>query len=664
MGDFSTLGIFAHANAGKTTITEHLLYNMGTISKIGRVDSGNTVTDSMSIERERGISVKASVVSFELGNRTIHLIDTPGHVDFSAEVERSISILDGAVLVISGVGGLEAQTYMIWNALMKKKVPVVIFVNKMDRAGADYSRVIRQLKTLLPAKIITLKQIHHNQDGTFEPEDSSIENLVEELSLVDECLLQRYVQGQEITDEYIKTRVKILAQSGKMYPIIGGSALSGIGIIDLIDCINECLPSYKKMDNEPFSAFVYSLKEDGSGKNAYIKVLSGSLSTRDSICTSTGTMKKVKKISVHIGAQLAPTDSISSGELAVIGGLDVRCGQLIGEEYEFNEYVAFVRPLLSMEVIPCEQGNVIRIMEALKILNEEDPYLNLTYNENTHSIYVSLMGDLQSQIIESQLYERFGVKVRLENPTVIHKEVPMITARAKATYTTVSGIEIEVKPLDTGSGFVFKSKVSSDFLHIKYQRQAERLIRYYSKQGLYGWELTDIEVSIVGGQFDSMGSDPMHFNIITPLALFRCLKQANIKVMEPVSKYTIIAPEQYLNYIVKSLSNKKSVFDVNKTSNSMVTIEGEAPLSVMLEYSIELSKITSGRGSLSTVLSRYAMSLNQGTEKVYVGPDPRNEVRFVINDMKASLEPLDKTLMKKKKESRSKFRRRQREKRV
>ena len=215
------------------------------------------------------------------------------------------------------------------------------------------------------------------------------------------------------------------------------------------------------------------------------------------------------------GSKLTPVDTASSGDIVIINVLDVKCGELIGETKELNNYISFVNPLLTMEIKSVKKGESVALMEALKILNEEDPHLNVRFNVRTNSIYLSLMGKMQAQIIKTYLDERFGIEVNIENPVIIHKEAPTIKASAKATYTTVSGIGIEVTPLEPGAGFKYVSKISTDFLHLKYQRQIERLIKHYSKQGLKGFELTDIEVALVDGQFDSMGSDPMHFKIIT-----------------------------------------------------------------------------------------------------------------------------------------------------
>lgn len=657
-----TLGIFAHANAGKTTITEHLLYHTNVIDSVGRVDSGNTVTDNMKVEQDRGITVRDSIVSFKLNNKNIQLIDTPGHVDFSAEVERAINVLDGAVLVISGVEGLEAQTYTIWRALQEKNVPVIIFINKMDRKGADYDKVIAELQNNLKVPTLTLTHVHQESDGSISIVPANMTEIIEELSMIDDEVLEKYINGQDIDGKWLASKMISLTHENKIFPVIGGSALIDVGINDLVDSIARYLPTTSKKLDEEMSAYVFMIRVDENGKNAYIKVLNGSINNRDVISTGEEKTEKIKNIMISNGSKMKSVDTVYSGDIAIVNGLDVKCGQIIGNNVGLEKYISFVKPLLTMEINPLDKKDTIELMRALKILNEEDPYLNVRYNERTNSIYCSLMGEVQAQIVKTMLDERFNIKANIENPIVIHKEVPTSTVSAKASYTCVSGIELEVSPLERGSGFKYVSKLSTDFLHLKYQRQVERLINYYSKQGLNGWELTDMEVALIGGQFDSMGSDPMHFNIITPLALFRCLKQANMKLLEPISSYIITFPEEYSSSVIKLVSSKGGIYQITNTFGGEITIEGEAPSANMLSFPLELSMNTSGRGTYTSYISKYEICKNQDAKMEYIGADPRNETTFIINDMKASLDSLDETLMKKKKESRSKFARVQKEK--
>lgn len=663
-----TLGIFAHANAGKTTITENLLYDANVISKIGRVDDGNTVTDSLKIEKQRGITVRASLVSFETNGKKVQLIDTPGHVDFSAEVERAISVLDGAVLVISGVEGIEAQTYTIWKALKQKNVPTIFFVNKMDRMGANYEKALKDISTKLEVPIIPLQKLSATGGENIKYSEVSFEDLIEYISNVHDSrvddLLERYLNNDVKINE-IYDLIETLSREGKVYPVIGGSALKSIGTSFLIDCIGKYLPENKKEIEEPFSAYVYTVRVDENNqKKLYMKVLSGKLTTRDRIILKDETEGKVTNLYKINGADLEACQSIESGEIAIVTGIDALCGELIGNQDKAQDYVKFVKPLINMEIRAKQEKDSLNLVSALKVLNDEDPYLNVRYDKNTGKIYMSLMGEVQAQVVEQMLRDRFNIESNLLNPVIIHKETPTKIGRGDASYTRVSSVSIEVKPLPEGSGLKYESKLSTDFLHKKYQRQVERLVKYYAQQGVFGWEVTDAEINLVDGRFDSMGSEPKHFNIAIPLALMRALKNANMKILEPISHYSVIIPKNTSSTVLQKLTASGGISNVASENEENITIDGEAPMEMIMNFPIELSKITSGRGIFSSVIETYRTARKQDIENVYIGADPRNEVTFVINDMKASLDALDPIMSKKKKVSRSKFKRNQREKQI
>lgn len=665
MKDILTIGIFAHANAGKTTITENLLYETNVIQNIGRVDTGDTVTDSMKIEKERGITVRSSLVSFEVNGKRVQLIDTPGHVDFSAEVERAINVLDGAILVISGVEGVEAQTYTIWKALRKKNIPTIFFINKMDRQGANFERTLKELKEKLNADVIPLEDIIKENDLKMSFKELSIEKLMEFLPDTEETddLIESYLKEQKsVTKEEILKRIKKLSKESKIFPVIGGSALKNSGVKNLVKCIGEYLPKAKRTPENKFSAYVYTVRVDDGQRKIYIKVLDGELSNRDNVKLDEENQSKVNGIYIADGDKIVPTYSISSGEIGIITGIDAKCGQLIGEQDKKENYIKIVKPLINMEVSINEKKDVIRLVDALNILNDEDPYLNVRYSKSTGKIYISLMGKVQAQIISSMLKDRFGLDASLSNPVIIHKETPSMEAVGEAYYTRVSGLKLGVKPLPKGSGLVYRSKLSTDFLHKKYQRQTERLVIKYAKQGVYGWEVTDAEIDLLDGRFDSMGSEPKHFNIAIPLALMRALKNSNPRILEPISDFSIVIPKDDTSNVINLLSTKNSVISTTTERDGYVIIEGNAPMELMLNFPIELNKITSGRGIYNQVVNKYELSRNQKLETKFIGPDPRNEVPFVIGDMSASLDYLDPIKSKKKKVSKSKFKRERREK--
>lgn len=657
------MGVFAHANAGKTTITEHLLYNTQTISDIGRVDAGTTVTDSLKLERQRGITIQSSVVSFFLNGRKIQLIDTPGHVDFSAEVERAINALDGAVLVISGVEGIEAQTFTIWKQLNEKGIPTIIYINKMDRLGANYSRVLSDLKQKLHANIVPVSMVDV-VEGNATVRRSTTNEILEYLfdiapEYVDSKLdnLEMYSYDECLHDVYS------LSRSNKLCCVIGGSALKGIGITHLMECLDNCLPSHHEK-NGSFAGFVFAVRIRDGKKRAYIKILQGNLSLKDTLTLSEENEVKVSSLFLSQGTNLIPVNTVTSGDVAILENLAVSSGQVIGDSNAFEKLVNYIHPVLDMQVSFSTRHSVESILSALNIMNEEDPYLNVRFSVETKKICVSLMGEVQAQVVRQMVKERFDLDIQFENPVLIHKEAPTKSGKSSAYYTRVSGVELEVVPLDKGAGFRYKSKLSTDFLHKKYQRQTERLVLQYAKQGVFGWEVTDAEVRLINGKFDSLGSEPKHFNIAVPLAFMRALKKCNMEVLEPISQFTIVVPESQLNLITQYVMSKGAVFEVQYGEKKIVTITGEIPMRQIMDAPMIIAKLTSGLGLFYSKIIKYNTSYQQDVVNQYYGADPRNEVCFVINDMKSGLDALDPIMSKKKKVSKSKFKRVQKEKEI
>ena len=414
------LGIFAHANAGKTTLTENLLYRAGIVKSIGKVDSGNTVTDGMNVERERGISVRASLVEFNLGDKKIQLIDTPGHIDFSAEVERSMSVLDAAVFVVSGADGVEAQTISLWKILKNRHIPVIFFINKLDRSGGDYEKVIKDLKTELNIPLVVLTDVKYDSDRKPIVTPRAKEQILEQLADYDNEALDKYLRvldkKETATSEYIDKKIAELVKKGVVFPVSGGAALDSIGIDYVIQGIEKYLPTYKKDDKKPFSAFIYSKRVDTT-TNYYTKILSGHVSVRDVIETPFEEQQKVTKILRPEGAKLVPVDSASSGDIVVLNGLDLDSGTLLGNNAEFKP-VKFVQPIFDMNVDAAGIDRV-KLLASLKILAEEDPYLNVRFDHKTQQVMISLMGDVQSEIIKTLLKERFNIKAEISKPVAI-----------------------------------------------------------------------------------------------------------------------------------------------------------------------------------------------------------------------------------------------------
>ena len=648
MSNIMTLGIFAHANAGKTTITEQLLYHTNVKKNSGRVDYGDTTTDNLKVERERGISVRASMVTLPLKDRMVQLIDTPGHVDFSAEVERAISVLDGAVLVVSGVEGVEPQTQVIWKILQEKKVPTLIFVNKMDRMGADYDKIVKEMQSKLSEDIIPIVKVNKNiQTNELTYEDIDLYNSIEELANVDDDILEKFLNEEEIPRDWLNGKIHKLIESGRLHLVYGGSALLDDGMLRLISGIEKYLPVAPKKKSDDFSGYVYTVKRDNGVRELYVKVLDGKLRNRQEFVDAAGNRQRIRTLNRLNGAKFEKADVLETGEIGVITGLNLKCGDIIGAVPENFKATTFVNPLFHANVYVEDSSKIPELASALEILNDEDPDLNLQYNTVTRQMSIDLMGPLQAEIISNLISERFNLNAKFSDSIIIHKETPLRLGIGRATYDKVSIVEFNVEPLERGKGIQFVSKVSTDYLFSKYQKQIERLVGMYLKQGLFGWEVTDIKVTLADGKSDSVCSDPSHYNAIVPIALMRSFKDAGMQLLEPVMQYEISTPKEYYKSIISSVASLGMDYDRILKKNDNYVLPGCAPLKSLIDLPIMITRLTSGHGTM--VMKPYGFTAktdNEVVERDYIGPDPRNEAMFLM-DLNSSIDHIDRQLRRK-----------------
>ena len=638
-----TLGVFAHANAGKTTITEQLLYHTNVKNKTGRVDHGDTTTDNLKVEQDRGITVRASMVTMPLDDRIIQLIDTPGHVDFSAEVERAISVLDGAILVVSGVERVESQTQVIWKILQEKKVPTIIFINKMDRMGADYDKTIRERQSKWNLNIFPIVKVKKNvKTNELSYEDVKIENIVEELANIDDHILERYINEDKISKDWLYEKVKELSYNGNLHFVYGGSALNDDGMLRLMDGIKQFLPTANKKKSNDFSGYVYTVKRDNGVRELYVKVLDGELENRKEFVDIDGNKQKIRTLTYLQGDKRIRKDKLETGEIGIVTGLNYKCGQIIGEPQPNFNSTSFVNPLFHVTVSVDDSVEIPKLVNALEALNDEDPDLNLQYDKLTNQISIDLMGQLQTEIIENLLNERFGIKANFSKPIIIHKETPNSIGKGNATFDRVSGVEFEIKPLPRGSGLKYESHFSTDYLFPKYQKQIERLVYMYAQQGLYGWQITDAQINLIGGKSDSVCSDPSHFNIAVPLALMRAIKDAGMQLLEPLMDYEVTTPNNSFRKVLSALSNLGVKYEQIIDNGENTILPGTSPLREMLELPTIITRLTGGHGSMIKKPSGYDIkNSDEIIEKKYIGPDPRNEEMFAM-EMNSSIDHVDR----------------------
>lgn len=645
------MGIFAHANAGKTTLTENLLFLNNQIGTIGRVDDGNAVTDDLRVEKSRGITVRSSFVSITKGDNVIQIIDTPGHVDFCGEVERAINVLDFAILVVSAVEGVESQTFTIWNELKKNKIPTIIYINKVDRKNASFEATMEDIRQKLTDKI------YSSVDKDYKK--LSIDSLAENFCEVDEEFCIQYIEKGRVSKNELDTAIIHSFNRAETFPVFGGSALKGVGIEAIYDYLEQDINNHN-IDAEELNAYVYMIRYNNGVRESFVKILSGQIKNFNEIIIA-DSKYRVVNLRTASGSKLTPIEVGVAGQIVVANGLECQTGSIIGDFY--MKSTSFVQPLIKMQIIPERAEDIGRLVEAVNILNCEDPHYEGLFDEYTKETKINLMGEVQAQVLSELIEERFGIRNQISNPRIIYKETPTREAKGKSSYTSVSEIELLVQPLERGEGLIIDSKYSTDFLHIKYQNQAKKLIENYCKQGLFGWNVTDAHISIVGGKFDSMGSEPQHFNICVPLALFRAFKQAEMKTLEPMIEFNVTVPNIASTSVLNSLFGKRARIYNFEKGEHLSRINGLVQFSEMTTFPILLNQLSSGMGTYSYEFSNYKLCDSEQVFEKRFGPDPSVEVKFVISDMKASLVPLDSQGTGKK-PRRSKFAREKREKNI
>ncbi len=610
------LGIFAHANAGKTTLTEQLLYRCGVLKTPGRVDRGDTATYSMSIERRRGISVRAALACFAHDGLRINLIDTPGHVDFAAEVERAMAVLDGAVLVVSAVEGVQPQTRTLIRALLGRRLPTLIFLNKTDRAGANAEQALGQLRAA------GLRPVPLAQGDQWLSAEQQAENLA---AYDDETLtaaLEERVEGPALWQ-----RLAQLCRDGSVQPLFAGSALAGHGVATVLQGIAGLLPA-AMAGGEALSAQVFKVSHEKQ-RLAYVRLFSGNLAVGDTLAGA-----KVRTLLRAQGTGLAPAQRVCAGDMAALGGFrELRCGDILGSADLVPPAVFKAVPLLSMQAVPAQPQMLHELLLALTELNDEDPHLGLRWDAELKEIHIDLMGPIQAEVLTALLLERYGLQAAFLRPAVLYKEAPLGLGRATASWARCSGVELAIEPAPPGSGLRFVSELAVDWLYERYQRLVERVaLATLGGGALRGFPLTDATIRLVGGWCDSVGSEPGHFNIAVPLAAMRALRQAGTRLLEPMLAFTLQGQAHDLGRLTALLVAARAECGVPEFDGNAFTLRGVVPGVTGMHLPVQIAHETSGRGQLSCEPAPYCPAPDTvDAQRRRPPPDPRDEANFLLH---------------------------------
>jgi ribosomal protection tetracycline resistance protein len=602
------LGILAHVDAGKTTLTERLLHAAGVIDEIGSVDAGTTQTDSLELERRRGITIKAAVVSFAVGDVKVNLIDTPGHPDFIAEVERTLSVLDGVVLVVSAVEGVQSQTLVLMRALQRLRIPTVFFLNKLDRAGADVERTLRAIAARLTPAVVPMQ-------GVVD-EAQAVEVLAER----DDELLAAYVEDGGVPQRELRAALASQTREALVHPVFAGSAITGEGVDALAKGVAELLPPPAPDPDGPAAARVFKIERAPSGeKVAYVRMFSGRLGVRERVGD-----EKVTALSVFDHGADRRRSCVVAGEIAKVWGLgSLRIGDAIGDLPTARGGRQFAPPAFESVIAPVDPADGARLRVALAQLAEQDPLIGV---RGDHDVSVSLYGEVQKEVLEATLAEEYGIAVTFQETTTIHVERPLGAGHAVEILHADSNpfnatVGLRVEPALADAGIAFRSTVDADTMPLYvYKSPAgfvdamESYVREALAAGLYGWRVTDCVVTLAECGYSIPDGPPSRrgpkstaadFRKLTPVVLRQALADAGTVVCRPMLSARLEVPAAAVGLVLPVLMRLEADVQPPSVEGAVAVVDAVLPAAHVQELRRLLPGLTGGEGALETELAGY-----------------------------------------------------------
>ncbi|EAI4686642.1 TPA: tetracycline resistance ribosomal protection mosaic protein Tet(O/W/32/O) [Streptococcus suis] len=611
------LGILAHVDAGKTTLTESLLYTSGAIAEPGSVDEGTTRTDTMNLERQRGITIQTAVTSFQWEDVKVNIIDTPGHMDFLAEVYRSLAVLDGAILVISAKDGVQAQTRILFHALRKMNIPTVIFINKIDQAGVDLQSVVQSVRDKLSADIIIKQtvslspEIVLEENTDIEAWDAVIEN--------NDKLLEKYIAGEPISREKLVREEQRRVQDASLFPVYYGSAKKGLGIQPLMDAVTGLFQPIGEQGSAALCGSVFKVEYTDCGqRRVYLRLYSGTLRLRDTVALAGREKLKITEMRIPSKGEIVRTDTAYPGEIVILADDTLKLNDILGNEklLPHKTRIDNPMPLLRTTVEPQKPEQREALLNALAEIADTDPLLHFDIDTVTHEIMLSFLGKVQLEVICSLLEEKYHVGVAMKEPSVIYLERPL----RKAEYTIHievppnpfwASVGLSIEPLPIGSGVQYESRVSLGYLNQSFQNAVMEGVLYGCEQGLYGWKVTDCKICFEYGLYYSPVSTPADFRLLSPIVLEQALKKAGTELLEPYLHFEIYAPQEYLSRAYHDAPRYCADIVSTQIKNDEVILKGEIPARCIQEYRNDLTNFTNGQGVCLTELKGYQPAIGK-----------------------------------------------------
>ena len=611
------IGILAHVDAGKTTLTERLLYASGTISEPGSVEKGTTRTDTMFLERQRGITIQTAVTSFQWHRCKVNIVDTPGHMDFLAEVYRSLAVLDGAILVLSAKDGVQAQTRVLFHALRKLNIPTIIFINKIDQVGIDLEGVYQSVRDKLSADII-IKQtvslsskITLTENTSAEVWDSVIENNDE--------LLAKYIAGESISQKELAQEEQRRVQDASLLPVYHGSAKNGLGIQQLMDAVIGLFQPTKEQGSAALCGRVFKVEYTDCGQRlVYLRLYSGTLRLRDTVALAGREKLKITEMRIPSKGEIVRTDTAHKGEIVILPSDSLRLNDILGDKTQLPREmwsdVPF--PMLRTTITPKTAEQRDRLLDALTQIADTDPLLHYEVDSTTHEIILSFLGRMQLEVVSALLTEKYKIETAVKEPTVIYLERPLKVA-SHTIHIEVppnpfwASIGLSVTPLPLGSGVKYESRVSLGYLNQSFQNAVMDGIRYGLEQGLCGWNVTDCKICFEYGLYYSPVSTPADFRSLAPIVLEQALKKSGTQLLEPYLSFTLYAPQEYLSRAYHDAPKYCATIETAQIKKDEVVFTGEIPARCIQAYRTDLAFYTNGRSVCLTELKGYQAAVGE-----------------------------------------------------
>ena len=614
-----TMGILAHVDAGKTTLSEGILYTCKAIRKLGRVDHQDAFLDTNTLERNRGITIFSKQAECTLGEFGMTFLDTPGHVDFSAEMERTLQVLDYAILVISGADGVQGHTETLWRLLSRYQIPVFLFINKMDQPGTDREALLAEVKEKLDANCVEFSA------------DQTDEEWKEQVAVCDEQVMEAYLEGEEISREQIRQMIR----ERKLFPCYFGSALKMTGVEKFLDDLK--LRIRETSYPETFGAKIYKITRDNQGERlTHMKITGGTLKVKSVLSNGrpgeTGEgiwQEKVNQIRIYSGEKYTMVSEVKAGTVCAVTGLTATYpGQGLGSEQASDMPV--LEPVLSYRIGLPAEVNVHQALLQLRQLEEEEPLLHIVWNETLGEIYAQVMGEVQIEILKSLIKERFGMAVTFDEGNIVYKETILEPVEGVGHFEPLrhyAEVHLLLEPGETGSGLIFAADCSEDVLDRNWQRLILTHLEEREHKGvLIGAPITDMKITLLTGRAHIKHTEGGDFRQATYRAVRQGLRKAKSQLLEPYYEFRLEVPSEQVGRSMTDIQKMLGEFNPPKTESEMTVLTGSAPVVTMRDYQKEVISYTSGRGRLSCTLKGYYPCHNQEDVVEAVGYDPEADL--------------------------------------